>query len=98
GQFVAQAALQPPAKTEEPRWIQTEVLLLGHLDRHWLEAVQPRRAAQRPATRPVAAEHLRLVSCPDLAHFDARVELGGQFANELAEIDTAFGGKVENHP
>ena len=67
--------------------IEAEILLLGHLDRDRLERREKRRAAKRPAAGAVAADHLGLVADAHLPHLDARAELGGQLAHQLAEID-----------
>lgn len=40
-------------------------------------------------------EHAGLVTRPDLAHVDARVELGGQIAHETAEVHAIVRGEVE---
>src|SRR5258706_15368345 len=80
-QLVAEAALEPAAQAGEPRRIQAQVLLLGHFDRDRLECVQPGGAAQRPAARSVAAEHLGFVARADLAHLDARVVLGSELTD-----------------
>ena len=72
------------------------MLLLGHLDRHRLERAQPGRAAQRPAARAVAAEHLRLVADANLAHLDAHPEVRGQIAHQLAEVDARLGRVIED--
>src|SRR5881392_2519933 len=74
GQLVAQAAFQPAALAGELRRIETELLLLGHLDRDRLERAQPGRAAERAAARTVAAEHLGFVADADLSHLDAHPE------------------------
>src|SRR3954471_14644349 len=95
-QLVAEAAFQPSAQPRQLRRIQAQVLLLGHLDRDWLEGLQERRAAQRAAAGPVAAVHLRFVAHADLPHLDPRAEFGRQLADQFAEIDAAVGGEVEN--
>src|SRR6185436_16921503 len=96
GQLVAQAALQAPAQPRQLRRVEAQVLLLGHLDRDRLERLQEGRAAERTAAGAVAAVHLRLVADADLAHFDSRPELGRQLAHQLAEVDAAVGGEIEN--
>ncbi len=97
-QLVPEAALQAAAQSGQPRGIQAEILLLGHLDRHRLERVQPGRAAQRAAAGAVSAEHLRFVARADLPHLDARVKLGRELADQLAKIDAPFGGEIKNQP
>ena len=77
---------------------ETEVLLLGHLDRDRLERVEKGRAAQRAPAGAVAAEHLGLVAHADLTHLDAGAELRRQLANQLAEIDSALGSEIEHQP
>src|SRR5688500_16800261 len=72
-QLVAQTTFQAAAQAGQARGTQTEILLLRLLDRHRLERVEPGRAAQRPAARSVAAQHLRFVARADLPHLDARV-------------------------
>src|SRR5262252_1283076 len=95
-QLVAETAFQSAAQARELRRVEAQVLLLGHLDRHRLERVEKRRAAERPAAGPVAAVHLGFVTHTDLPHLDTRTEFGGKLAHELAEIDAAVGGEVEN--
>src|SRR5262249_46895408 len=95
-QLVAKTAFQPAAEARELRRVEAEVLLLGHLDRHRLERVEERGAAERAAAGAVAAVHLGLVAHADLAHLDARAEFGGELADQLAEIDAAVGGEIEN--
>ena len=41
---------------------------------------------------------MRLVADADLPHLDARPEVRGQLAHQLAEIDAAFGGEIEDQP
>src|SRR5205823_6245174 len=65
GQLVAQAAFQTAAQARQLRRVEAQVLLLGHLDRHRLERLQERGAAQRPAAGAVASVHLGLVADPD---------------------------------
>src|SRR5436309_10012239 len=91
GQFIAKAAFQPPAQPRELRGVEAQILLLGHLDRHRLERGQEGRAAERPATCPIPAKHLGFVADADLPHLDPGPELGGQLADELAEIDPSVG-------
>src|SRR6476646_9646227 len=95
-QLVAQAALQPSAQPGQLRWVEAQVLLLGHLDRDRLEGLQERRAAERPAARAVAAVHLRFVAHADLPHLDPRAELRCQLADQFAEIDAPVGGEIED--
>src|SRR6185436_19511262 len=97
-QLVAEAALQPPAHPGQLRRIEAEVLLLRHPDRDRLEALQPRGAAQRPAARSVAAEHLGLVADADLPHLDATAEVSGEIADQLAEVDPSLGRVVKDQP
>ena len=66
-QLEAEAAFQAAAEAREPRRVQRQVLLLGHLDRDRVERLEPRAAAQRPATRAVARQQPRLVPDPDQA-------------------------------
>ena len=98
GDFVAQAALQATAHPRQLGRVQAEVLLLGHLDRHRLERLQPGRAAERTAAGAVAAEHPRFVSYADLAHLDPRPEVRGEVAHQLPEIDPAFSRVIEDQP
>src|SRR4051812_38108688 len=98
GQFIAEAAFQAAALPRELRGVQAELLLLGHLDRDRLERRQERRAAERPSARTVAAEHLGLVAHADLAHLDADVEVAGEVAHQLAEIDARLRGVIEDQP
>src|SRR5262249_12309704 len=97
-QLVPQAALEPAAEPGQLRGIQAELLLLRHLDRDWLQRRYERRAAQRPAAGPVAADHLRLVADADLPHLDAHAEFAGQLAHQLAEIHAPLGREVEDQP
>src|SRR5882724_11176349 len=95
-QFVPQAAFQPAAQPGQLGRVQAQVLLLGHLDRHGLERLKERRAAQRAPARAVASVDLRLVAHADLPHLDPRTEFGRELAHELAEIDTAVRGEIED--
>src|SRR5437660_20814 len=95
-QLVAKAALQPPALPRQLRRVQAELLLLRHLDRHGLERLEPRRAAERPAAGPVAAQHLRLVADADLPHLDPRAEVRREVAHQLTEIDSSLGRVIED--
>src|SRR5262245_4601157 len=65
-ELVEQAALQPPAVTEEPAVIEGYVLGLGHLDRDRLEPAEMSRAAELAAARPDAIMHIRDVEGGDL--------------------------------
>ena len=96
GQLVPEAALEAAAQPRQLRRVEAQVLLLGHLDRHRLERLEPRAAAQRPTARPVPAEHARLVADADLPHLDPAAELRRQFAHELPEIDPPFRREVEH--
>src|SRR5262245_58267951 len=97
-QLVPQTALQAAAEARQLGGVQAELLLLRHLDRHGFERREERRAAERTAARPVAADHLRLVADADLPHLDTHAELAGQFAHQLAEIHATLGCEVEDHP
>ena len=98
GQLVAETALQAAALARQLRRIQAQVLLLRHLDRDGLERTEPGRAAERPPTRAVAAEHLGFVPHPDLTHLDSGLEVRRQIAHELAEIDPRVGRVIEDDP
>src|SRR5215510_753364 len=94
--LVPQAALQAAAQPRQLRRVETEVLLLRHLDRDRLEGLQEGRAAQRAAAGAIAADHLGFVADADLAHLDAGAKLAGQLAHQLAEIDAAVRREVEH--
>src|SRR5204863_366572 len=93
-QLVPQAALQAAAQTGQLRGIETQVLLLGHLDRDRLERGEECRAAQRPAARAVASDHLRLIADADLPHLDPGFEFGRKIVGDEA-LRTADG--IEFH-
>src|SRR5690349_13145376 len=95
-QLVAQTAFQPPAQPGQLRWIEAQVLLLGHLDRDRLEGLQERRTAQRAAAGAGAAVHLGFVAHAELPRRDPRAELRSQLAHQFAEIDASVGGEIEN--
>src|SRR5947199_268618 len=95
GKLVAKTALEPAAQAGELGRIQAQVLLLGHLDGDGLERLQERRAAERTAAGTVPAVHLGLVANTDLPHLDPRPELRRELAHELAEVDPAVGGEIE---
>jgi hypothetical protein len=71
------------------------VLPFGHLDRDRLESLEPRRATQGAATRPVSAEDPRLVAGSNLSHLDPTTELRSQVANEISEIDSLLRREIE---
>jgi hypothetical protein len=96
GQLVPQAALEATAEARQLRWVQTQVLLLGHLDRDWLERRQKSRAAKRPTAGSVPPEHLGFVAHADLPHFDPRVKLRRQLAYQLPKVDPSVRREVED--
>ena len=59
---------------------------------------QEGRAAELAAAGADAADHLGLVAHADLAQLDAGVELGGEIADQLAEVDARLRGEVEERP
>src|SRR6266566_3557403 len=59
--LVAQTALEPPAHAGELRGVERQALLLRHPDRHGLELLQPRGAAQLAPARADPARHLARV-------------------------------------
>src|SRR5262245_2941074 len=97
-QLVSQAALQPPAKSRELRGVQTQILLLGHLDRDGLERLKKRRAAERTAAGAIAAVHLGFVADADLAHLDPHAEFARQLPHKVAEVDPSVRGEIEQEP
>ena len=60
-----------------------------------LELLEVRRAAELPAAGPDAVHELGGVARADLLHLDARVELVGEIAHEVAEVHPLLG--VERH-
>src|SRR5438477_9626491 len=84
--LVAQAALEPPAHAGELRGVERQALLLRHPDRHGLELLQPRGAAQLAPARPDPARHFGLVARADLLHLDARAQQLAQLAPQVAEV------------
>src|SRR5947199_397174 len=84
--LVAQTALEPPAHAGELRGVERQALLLRHPDRHRLELLQPRGAAQLAPARPDPARHFGLVARADLLHLDARAQQLAQLAPQVAEV------------
>src|SRR5207247_2351481 len=84
--LVAQTALEPPAHAGELRGVERQALLLRHPDRHRLELLQPRGAAQLAPARADPARHLGLVARADLLHLDARAQQLAQLAPQVAEV------------
>src|SRR5881396_608124 len=84
--LVAQTALEPPAHAGELRGVERQALLLRHPDRHRLELLQPRGAAQLAPARPDPARHLGLVARADLLHLDVRALQLAQLAPQVAEV------------
>ena len=97
-ELVEQAALQPAAVAEQAAVGQRHVLRLGHLHRDRLELLQVRRAAELAAAGADAVHHPRGVAGADLPHLDARAELAGEIAHEVAEVDAVLGVEVHGHP
>src|SRR5581483_12410814 len=89
-ELVEQAALEPPAVAEEPAVVERDVLRLGHLHRDRIEPPEGARAAELPPARTDPVLHPGHVAGPDLPHLDARVELPGELAHQLAEVDPAL--------
>ena len=84
-QFVPEAAFQTTAEARQLRRVETQTLLLGHLDRDRIERREKRRAAERPPARAVAAEHLGLVTDAYLPHLDTDVQFTGELSYEFPE-------------
>ena len=97
-QLVTQTALETAAHPRQLRRVEAEVLLLGHLDRDGLERLQPRRATEWAAARPVPAQDTRLVADADLPHLDPRVEVRGKIAHQFPEVHAPFRRVVEDEP
>jgi hypothetical protein len=97
-ELVEQAALEPAAVAEQAGIGQRHVLGLGHLHRDRLELPEMGRAAELAAAGADAVHDPRGVTSADLAHLDARVELAGELADELAEVDAILGVEVDGHP
>src|SRR5881392_439307 len=93
--LVAQAALEPPAHAGELRGVERQALLLRHPDRHGLELLQPRGAAQLAPARADSARHLGLVARADLLHLDARAQQLAQLAPQVAEVDPLLAREEE---
>src|SRR5437773_1166037 len=93
--LVAQAALEPPAHAGELRGVERQALLLRHPDRHRLELLQPRGAAQLAPARADSARHLGLVARADLLHLDARAQQLAQLAPQVAEVDPLLAREEE---
>src|SRR6266478_3094681 len=85
--LVAEAALEPPAHAGELRGVERQTLLLRHPDRHGLELLQPRGAAQLAPARTDPARNLGLVARADLLHVDARAQ---QLAQLAPKADSAL--------
>jgi len=62
--LVLQAAHQPAARAGDPQRVHRQLLVLGHPDRHRLEVLQERGAAQVTAARADPALQPRLVPRP----------------------------------
>src|SRR5262249_31631226 len=60
-----------------------------------MEALEPRRAAERAPAGPAAVEPLGLVADPDLAQLDAAVKPRRQVLHQLAKVDALLGGEEE---
>src|SRR6266508_3079825 len=97
-ELVEQAALEPAAVAEQAAVGQRHVLRLGHLHGDRLELLQMRRAAELPAAGADAVHHTGGVARANLAHLDPRVELVGEVADEVAEVDAVLGVEVHGHP
>jgi hypothetical protein len=94
--LVLQAAHQPPACPGDPQRVDGQVLVLRHPDRHRLEVLQERGAAQVTAARPDAALKPRLVPRPDLAQLDARLQPAAQVAHQRAEVHPLRRAEVDD--
>src|SRR5262245_41101923 len=93
--LVLEAAHQPAAHPGDLRRVEREPLGFRHLDRDRIEALEVRRAAELLAARPASAAHLSVLAIADLLQLDPHVELRGQVADEVAEIDARLRGEEE---
>src|SRR5690349_6599684 len=73
-ELVGEAAHEPAAGARDLARVQRQLLLARHLERHGMEVLHPRRAAERPPARAAAVEALGLVADADLAQLDPGLE------------------------
>src|SRR5262249_14812106 len=85
-QLVGQAAHEAPAGARDLARVQGQVLLARHLERDRVEALHPRRAAERAPAGTAAVDAFRLVADADLPQLDARLEAAREVLHQLAEI------------
>src|SRR3954452_15675437 len=93
--LVGEAAEEPPALPGDLRRIQAEVLSLGHLDGDRPEILEPGRAAEGAAADADAADQPRFVARSNLHHLHPHGKPARQVADELPEVHSSLGGKVE---
>ena len=95
--LVGQTTKQPSAHSGNLGGIEKEVLILGHLDGHRLEAAQKTPATAHLTAVAKSADHLCLMAHPDLAKFDARAVVAHQVLDQFAKIHPARGREIKNH-
>src|SRR5262249_33430714 len=85
--LVLEAAHEPAASAGDPQRVHRQVLVLGHPDRHRLEVLEERRAAQIAAAWPDPAPEPRLVPWARPPQAQPSAQPAGAVAAERAETD-----------
>jgi hypothetical protein len=75
--------------------IERKSLLLCHFDRYLSKIGKVSGAAKRSSAHTDSAEKLCLISYTYLSEFDPRFEYRGKVSYELAEVNSARCGKIE---
>jgi hypothetical protein len=94
--LVLQAAHQPPACPGDAQRVHRQFLVLGHPDRHRLEVLEERRAAQVTAARPDPALQPCLVPGADLPQLNPRPQPAAQVTDQRAEVHPVRRAEVDD--
>lgn len=93
--FVAEAAHEAAAAAADFERVERGLLHFGRFHGDGLEDFEEVFAAAILAAAFVVGDEAGFVASAHLAEFDAGAELGGEIADEIAEVDAVFGEVVE---
>ena len=92
-----QAAHQTAAQTGYFFRIKRHALLLGHFHGDPLQVLQNSGAADNPAAYGHAFDNAGFLTCTDLLELDTSLEFLDQVFDQIAEINSALGGKIKDN-
>jgi hypothetical protein len=95
--FISQAAHEATASARDFLWVERETLVFGHTDGDGAKIAKEAATTKLLTARADATDEFCAIANADLAHLDAHPKVSCKIANDEAEIDAPFSGKVEDH-